>query len=195
MDSEKILKVSVGNYFSAPIIVIGSMLITAAFGCFVIWLHDYFMDSVITFWNMLLILLKQWMPYMLPLTLAGLFLIFTRRIVLFNAETKEMMDGWQFFRWTHGKWKKFEPNCSHFAFQRYKQTHQFHYGGLYEKSVEEYIYDLRMIYPDQTFQTLVSANEFQSVAQIVLLGRKLSEVYQLPFYDYVREILKKQQIR
>ena len=194
MNNDKIMKASIGNYFSPPVIVVGSVLVTAAIGCLILWLHGYIMDSAISFGKSLLELLTQWMPLILPLTLAGLFLIFTQRVILFNTESKELLDGWKFFRWTHGQWKSFEPNCSHFAFQRYQQTHKFSYGGLYEREVDEYVYDLRMIFPDQTFQSIASATDFQAVTQIILLGRKMSEVYNLPFYDYVRELLKKQQV-
>ncbi|MBR4970355.1 MAG: hypothetical protein IKY58_01130, partial [Paludibacteraceae bacterium] len=46
-----------------------------------------------------------------------------------------------------------------------------------------------MIFPDNSFKSIIARSDFQSVAKMVILGNTLSKVYNIPFYDYVKELL------
>lgn len=193
MSETSVLRVNKGNYFSAPIVVVGSMLIFAAVGVLLNSLYHSMIfeapfrkvsDMVVDFFI-------YDFPLMVLLIIVGSFLIWTTRFFEFDSEQKRIREGGRFWKWERGEWTDFQPQCKYIAFQRYEQTNDYTYGGLYSKVVSEYVYDLRLIYADGHFESVVSASDFEAVSQIILLGKKMGEVYQLPFNDYVLQLLKK----
>ena len=194
MDNATIIKVEQGSYFSMPVIVIGSMLIFGALSVFLVWLyHALIFDSpFMKTSDILLGFLAHELPLMVLLGIAGSILVFSSKTFEFDCETKSTCIRGHFLKWSWGEWHPFQPDCSHFAFQRYEQTSSYSFGGFFKKEVPEHIYDLRMIKNNKSFESLISASDFRAVASIILLGKKLSETYEIPFYDYVKEIVKKQ---
>ncbi len=103
-----------------------------------------------------------------------------------------MRNAGHFYHWDWGEWKDFCLEGSYLAFQRYEQTNNYSYGGIYERKVSEYVYDLRLVKQDGTFESIVSGSDFRCVSEIIVLGKKMGEVYGLNFNDYVREIVRKE---
>ena len=132
-------------------------------------------------------------PFMILFTVVGTILMFTKKLFEFNPDTKELKEGCYLFKWERGDWKPLDPQCSHIAFQRYNEVADYNFGGIFNKQVKSHIYDLRFIYPDNKFKSIIARSDFQSVAKMVILGKTMSKVYNVPFYDYVKELLMQQQ--
>lgn len=191
--NNQIVRVEKGFYFSIPMVVIGVMILFGAFGILLSeFYHAWIFDSI---YRKTADIIRDFFIYKFPimvlLTIIGLYLILTKRFFEFNPETKEIREGKKFINWEFGKWQPFNPQCNRIAFQRYEQNSDYTYGGLYSKKVNEYVYDLRLVNADNTFTSLISASEFKTVSQIIILGKKISEVYNIPLHDYVIELLKK----
>lgn len=194
-ESNQIISVEKDNFFPMSVVVIGVILLIASlsvFGLFVY--HAVVFDFTKSFSEIAMGFLKKELPIMLLLIVIGLIFILTKRIFEFNPVDKTIRKGARLFQFKFGEWKPFVPQCRRLAFQRYEQTSDYTYGGLYHQKVDEYVYDLRMVKEDDTFESLVSASDFSAVSQILLLGKKISEVYGISFHDYVLELLKKQSI-
>ncbi len=194
MKRENVLTVNQGTYFKIPIVVLGSMLIFGALAVLLTWIwHAVTFDAPFKDWSTMLIDFSLFeLPIMLLLVAAGSFLIWAVGFYEFDPDTKEMRRGGRFWHWEWGKWQPLVLTGSRIAFQRYEQTSNYSYGGLLSKNVQEYVYELRLVKSDDTFEPILSGSDFRTVAQIIILGKKLGEVYELPFYDYVKEIVKKQ---
>jgi len=193
--TNQIITVEERNFFPIAVVVIGVIMIIGAislFGMFVY--HAIVFDFTKTFAEILIDFLKSELPLMLLLVAIGYVFVQTKRFFEFDPENKAIREGAQLFQFKIGSWKPFVPQCQRLAFQRYEQTSDYTYGGLYHQKVDEYVYDLRMVKEDDTFESLISASDFSAVSQILLLGKKISEVYGIPFHDYVLELLKKQSI-
>lgn len=193
-ENEKILSVEKGAYFPMPVVVIGAILIAGAFSVFVLWLYQAirFQSSLMGWGDIMVNFLLRDLPIMLLLTAVGLLFLLSKRIFQFNPERKESRELFRFFHWEWGNWNPLVLDGICLAFQRYGQTYNYNYGGLYEKKVFEYIYELRLIYGGTRYKAIVSGSDFYAVSQILVMGRKMGEVYGLPFNDYVMDLIKKQ---
>lgn len=191
-----IITIPQGQFFPTAIVVIGYIAYVTAivfFFNFIYWgiiingplrnASDIFSDF-----------LRQDLPYILLSIAIGCFLTKTEKFFSFDPQKKQIQKGIRFFKWEWGKWIDFQPQGKHFAFQRYEETNTFSYGGFFEKTVSQYVYDLRLIHEDNSFESIISASGFNEVAQIVILGKELSEIYDIPFYDYVRELVRNKKI-
>ncbi len=202
MDQKGIITVNKGTYFPLAVTIVGFILIFFALTILITFIYWeigikgplYTVGPLEKATQILSIFLSHDFPIIVLLLLAAFFLIRTERFFSFNPETKQIREGGKFLKWSWGKWKDFQPNCKYVAFQRYEQTSNYSYGGFFEKTISEYIYDLRLIKEDKSFVSLISVSEFKSIAQTVVLGKKISEVYGIPFYDYVKELVKKHAI-
>ncbi len=191
---DKIITVNKGSYFPVPVVVLGSMSIFGALAVFLVWIH-HAVTFEVPFMRWSDILLNFFMKdflLMILLVAVGLFLVFSRKTYDFDPEKKQVRVGGHFYHWDWGEWKDFNPEGSYLAFQRYEQTSNYSYGGIYERKVSEYVYDLRLVKQDGSFESIVSGSDFRCVSEIIVLGKKLEEVYGLKFNDYVREIVRKE---
>ena len=80
------------------------------------------------------------------------------------------------------------------AFQKFDKSYDYKFGFLMDRHVDEHVYDLRFVRPDNTFDSFVSASNFRAVAEIVKLGNLLSKLYNIPFCDYVKQALMKSKV-
>jgi hypothetical protein len=191
---ENIFSVDMGAYFHMAIVAIGAILLAGAFSVFIIWLWQavLYKESLMTWGEIMLEFVMYEVPLMLLLVAVGLFLVFTKRIYQFDPDAKESRVLCRFYQWEWGKWEPLVLEGYCLAFQRYGQSYNYNYGGIYKKNIFEYVYDLRLVGHDGKYKSIVSASDFQAVAQILLMGRKMGEVYGLPFNDYVMDLIRKQ---
>ena len=85
-----------------------------------------------------------------------------------------------------------EIGHAYIAFQRYNENVHYSYGGLFRQNVTDAVFELRLVYPDLTFKTLVSGRSFQSVAMMIQLGKILSLIYNVEFKDFVKGTVRKE---
>jgi hypothetical protein len=191
---ENIFSVDMGAYFHMAIVAIGAILLAGAFSVFIIWLWQavLYKESLMTWGEIMLEFVMYEVPLMLLLVAVGLFLVFTKRIYQFDPDAKESRVLCRFYQWEWGKWEPLVLEGYCLAFQRYGQSYNYNYGGIYKKNIFEYVYDLRLVGHDGKYKSIVSASDFQAVAQILLMGRKMGEIYGLPFNDYVMDLIRKQ---
>lgn len=189
-----VLSVDMGAYFHMAIVAIGAILLAGAFSVFIIWVWQavLYKESLMTWGDIMLEFLMYEVPLIIALLAVGLFLIFTKRVFQFDPDTKESRFLCRFYQWEWGKWQPLVLEGYCLAFQRYGQSYNYNYGGIYKKNIFEYVYDLRLVGHDGKYKSIVSASDFQAVAQILLMGRKMGEVYGLPFNDYVMDLIRKQ---
>ncbi len=117
---------------------------------------------------------------------------FSKKFFEFNPDAKHYRNGFYLFGFKLGKWQSLEIGKAYIAFQRYTENIHFTYGGLYNKSVDDTIFEIRLVYPDLSFKTLVSGRDFKSVAMMIQLGKILSLIYKVEFNDYVKGIIRKE---
>ncbi len=116
---------------------------------------------------------------------------FSKKFFEFNPDTKEYRNGFYLFGFKLGKWKPLEIERGYIAFQRYDENVHYTYGGLFNKNVEDKVFELRLVYPDLTFKKLVNGRDFRSVAMMVQLGKILSLLYYVEFKDFVKGTVHK----
>jgi len=164
----------VKNYFLPPWVYALSFVVIISVFVFA-YLEFYFLAAVSLFFA-----LKVW---------------FLRKIFEFNPATKQYRDGFLLsgFRW--GEWKPLEiSGNSHISFQSYNENVHYTYGGLFNQEVKDSIYEIRIIYPDLTFKTLVNGRDLQSVITMVRFGKLLSSIYNVKFIDHVKETISKKHL-
>lgn len=191
---DEIITVNKGNYFPVPVVVLGSISIFGALAVFLVWIHHAIVFEVpfMRWGDILLNFFMKDFLLMVLLVAVGVFFVFSRKTYDFNPEKKQVRNAGHFYHWDWGEWKEFYLDGSYLAFQRYEQTNNYSYGGIYERKVSEYVYDLRLVKQDGTFESIVSGSDFRCVSEIIVLGKKMGEVYGLNFNDYVREIVRKE---
>jgi hypothetical protein len=117
---------------------------------------------------------------------------FSKKFFEFNPDTRQSRKGFYLFGFKSGKWLPLEIGKAYIAFQRYTENIHFTYGGLYNKNVDDTIFEIRIVYPDLSFKTLVSGRDFKSVAMMIQLGKILSLIYNVEFKDYVKGVIRKE---
>jgi hypothetical protein len=104
----------------------------------------------------------------------------------FDAGTKKMRKAVSLFGVKRGIWYDLKVQCSVIAFLKYDQNYTFHFLNLYDTHVDETVFTVHLINEDGSFQTLVETARFESVANIIQFCKDLSEIYEVPFKDYVK---------
>ena len=120
---------------------------------------------------------------------------FSKKFFEFNPDTKQCRKGFYLFGLKRGKWMPLEIKNAYIAFQRYNENIHFTYGGLFNRSIEDTVFELRLVYSNSSFKTLVSGRDFQSVAMMIQLGKILSLIYHVEFKDFVKGIVRKESIK
>ena len=192
MEYKKIISIRSENYFETIWVAIGFISYVSSLAIVIIWLYYFFQDPTLKFSEQIVDFLCFEFPIILLLCAVGTVLMCTKKLFEFNPDTKELREGYYLFKWEKGDWKPLNPQCSHIAFQRYNEVANYNFGGIFNKQVKSHIYDLRFIYPNNSFKSIIARSDFQSVAKMVILGKVMSKVYNVPFYDYVKELLIQQ---
>jgi len=118
---------------------------------------------------------------------------FSKKFFEFNPDTKQCRKGFFLFGFKWGKWLPLEIGKAYIAFQCYKENVHFTYGGLYNRDIEGTVFEIRLVYPDLSFKTLVSSGrDFKAVAMMLQLGKILSLIYNVEFKDYVKGVIRKE---
>jgi hypothetical protein len=117
---------------------------------------------------------------------------FSKKFFEFNPDTKQCRNGFYLFGFKLGEWEPLEIKHAYIAFQRYSENVNFSYGGLFKRDVEDTVFELRLVYSDSNFRTLVSGRDFQSVAMMLQLGKILSLIYNVEFKDFVKGVVRKE---
>ncbi len=120
---------------------------------------------------------------------------FSKNFFEFNPEKKECRKGFYLFGFKLGTWFPLEIGKAYVAFQRYEENVHYTYGGLYNKNVMDFVFEIRLVYPDLSFKTLVNGRDFKSVATMIQLGKMLSSIYRVEFKDYVKGIIRKESLK
>ena len=136
---------------------------------------------------------------------SGLFLVgsivfstviwFSKTFFEFNPDTKQCREGYYLFGLKRGEWMPLEIGRAYIAFQRYNEDVHYSYGGLFKQSVTDSVFELRLVYPDLTFKTLVNGRNFQAVAMMLQLGKILSLIYNVEFKDFVKGVVRKEAMK
>jgi len=135
----------------------------------------------------------------------GLFLIvciilssvvwFSKKFFEFNPGTKQCRKGYYLFGLKRGEWTPLEIGRAYIAFQRYNEDVHYSYGFFFKQSITDSVFELRLVYPDLTFKTLVNGRDFQSVAMMLQLGKILSLIYNVEFKDFVKGVIRKESMK
>lgn len=179
MEEKDTIEVSGNSYFKAWQMMLG--IICIIFGvAFAIYGEFLFLQFNLT------------ERILLILATSAIFVItcFTKELYEFDPNTKKERRGMKLFNYKRGEWTPFEADCTHFAFQEYDESINYDYGGLTNKNVSEKFYELRKI-KNNAFLPIVKASDMKSVIAMLKLGKTLSEIYGLPFHDYVKGLAKK----
>lgn len=133
------------------------------------------------------------------LALCGFFqfsiICFAKELFEYNPQTKQYRKGIKLYSYRCGEWKSFDlTNASRIAFQKYGESINYNYGGIFHPHAEADIYELRLIRTDDTFEAITNGSDLKSIAKMVTLGNVLSQTIGLPFYDYVRDLVTKKRI-
>ncbi len=123
---------------------------------------------------------------------ASAFVWFSKKFFEFNPDTKQYRKGFRLPGWKLGEWQPLEIKRAYIAFQRYEENVHYTYWGLYNKNVTDTVFELRIVYPDLTFKTLVNGRDFKSVATMIHLGKILSSIYDVEFKDFVKGVIRKE---
>lgn len=193
----EIITVDKGPYFPIIVVTLGVMLMIGALSVFLIWAYQtYVSDSPYLEMSVVMIDFALFeFPIIVGLSAVGAFLVLSKRKFQFDVGSKMTRETGCFGHWEWGNWIPFEPKGKYLAFQRYEQNYDYKFGGIYDKQIQEYVYDLRLVQDQNTFTSIVSGSDFRCVAQIISLGKKIGEIYGLTFNDYVKEIIKKEMSR
>lgn len=179
MENNKTIVVGSGNYFKTWASVFGIILFIFGIASAI---TNYFLIFHLSALGKILIVLLTGLIFMIT--------CFTKKFFEFDPITKKQRYGIKLFSYKFGEWSPFEANCTHFAFQRYEESINYDYGGLTNKNVSEEFYELRKI-TGTGFVPIVKSSKLEDVIEMVKLGKTLSQIYRLPFHDYVRGIAKK----
>ncbi|MCQ2225015.1 MAG: hypothetical protein MJZ14_04720 [Paludibacteraceae bacterium] len=193
---DEIIVVESGSFFPIAVVGLGFIAFAWAAAIFFVKLHYVITVDIFKPWSKILVeFVTDDLPWMVLLSLVGTVLMCSKRITCFNPAAKAYMKGFKLFTFQKGAWIPLSlENCSYITFQRYKQNIDYTFGGLLNKHVDEYVYDLRFVKKNGTFESFVSASTFQAVAEIVKLGNVLSKLYGIPFSDYVKQALMKAKV-
>lgn len=196
MNNKDIIEVETGSFFPIAVVGLGFVAIAGALAVFFVKLHYVLtVDIFKPFPNVVMEFFRDDFPLMALLTIVGVVLMGSRKITCFNAADKTFMRGFRLFSFRKGKWQPLSlDDCAYITFQRYKMNIDYTFGGLLNKHVDEYVYDLRFVKKNGGFDSFVSASTFQAVAEIVKLGNVLSKLYNVPFSDYVKQALMKAKV-
>lgn len=132
--------------------------------------------------------------FLIVTILLSVIIWFSKKIFEFDPNTKCYRKGVDLWGIRLGKWHPLEIEQGYIAFQRYDENSHYTYGGLLNRSVTDTIYELRLVYPNSTFKTLVSGNDFQAVAMMLQLGKLLALIYHVDFKDYVKNTIHKKNL-
>lgn len=123
------------------------------------------------------------------------FFCFSKELFEFNPTEKKYRNGFKLFSFKKGEWKEFSmQTASRFAFQKYEETVEYNFGGIFNPRANSDIFELRLIKKDDTFEPIVNGSNIKDIAKIVKLGNLLSQIYGIPFYDYVRDFITKRNV-
>lgn len=113
---------------------------------------------------------------------------------VFDASTKTFAKykKWPFF--STGTPRPLEISANYIAFQKYDQEYTFHFLNLYETHVPEVKFVLRLVNADGSFITLLETSCFESVPGIIMLGQLLEKCYNVPFKDFVKDLVRRHKI-
>ena len=133
------------------------------------------------------------------LALCGFFqfavICFSKELFEYNPQTKQYRKGIKLFDIRQGEWKAFDlTNASRIAFQKYEETINYNFGGIFHPHAEADIYELRLIRKDDTFESITNGSDLKSIAKMVTLGNVMSQTLGLPFYDYIRDMVSKRRV-
>lgn len=123
------------------------------------------------------------------------YFCFSKEMFEFDPTTKKYRKGLKLFSYRRGDWRDFDiERISRIAFQRYEESIEYNFGGIFNFHDESDIYELRLIKKDETFEAIVNASDFKSIAKMVKLGNAMSQSLGVPFYDYVRDLICKKRV-
>ncbi|MBQ0029933.1 MAG: hypothetical protein MJZ24_00355 [Paludibacteraceae bacterium] len=109
----------------------------------------------------------------------------------FDEENKRFRKAVKIFWIIYGVWLPINPQCKYLSLQMYEQTYTYRFLNLYSTSVGEHVFTVRFINADGTYRVLLETSSFDDVPQIIKLCQTLSEIYQIPFKDILKEQVKK----
>lgn len=174
-----------GNYYFRPWVMATSML-------FVIFSIAFPLDGA--FMTFVLTPISGFLLAIVGL-LQFFFFCFSKELFEFDPSTKKYRKGFKLFSYRRGDWKDFDTtNASRIAFQKYEESIEYNFGGIFNPRADADIFELRLINKDDTFESIINASDIHNIAKIVKLGNAMSETLGLPFYDYVREIINKKRV-
>lgn len=120
---------------------------------------------------------------------------FSKELFEYAPDSKKYRKGIKLFSIKEGEWKSFDlARASRIAFQKYEESIEYNFGGIFHPHAESDIYELRLIYKDDTFDPIINGSDIKNIAKIVALGKIMSETLNLPFYDYVRDLVNKKRV-
>jgi hypothetical protein len=117
---------------------------------------------------------------------------FSKKYFEFSPDKREYRNGFYFLGLKTGEWKSLEIEKGYLAFQRYGESVNYSFGGLFRTDVQERIFELRIVYPDGTFYTLVTGRDVEAVTKILQMGKMLAALYRVDFKDFVKGTIGKE---
>ncbi len=121
-------------------------------------------------------------------------LMTSRDTFVYDPSENKYFSGYSLLGKDKGEWKKVDGNFSRVVFQTYEQSQTFNFMGLSKNKVDETVFELRMVYDDQTYDCLISTSDFKSLPSTLKIGKQVADVNNVKFFDYVRDKYKKQKV-
>lgn len=98
------------------------------------------------------------------------------------------------FGFYFGKWSTLtiDENTKYISFQKFSQTYETNFLNIYSSSTKEDVFVIRSVDAQGKYKTIVETTEFKSVPSCLILGNLLASRYNIPFNDYVKDMVIKE---
>lgn len=130
--------------------------------------------------------------FLIVAIILSLIVWFSKKYFEFDPTHKQYRNGMYLLGLKTGAWKPLEINKGYLAFQHYGESVNYSFGGLFRTDIQEKIFELRVVFPDGSFRTLVTGRNVEAVKKMLELGKILGVLYRIEFKDYVRGTIGKE---
>ena len=89
------------------------------------------------------------------------------------------------------QWHALNLQCNYLSFQMYTQNYTINFLNIYSSGIDEKVFTIRAVNPDGSYRTLVETTDYKSIDKCLKLCNILAEKHNVPFKDFVKEMVKK----
>lgn len=90
-----------------------------------------------------------------------------------------------------GQWEELNTKNCYVAFQMFNQNYEINFMNMYTTATNEDVFIIRLVNSDGSYFTCAETTDYKSLNSCLLFCKVLSEKYEIPFRDFVKDLVLK----